>query len=74
VGPKTEAEQDVVEAILKQFEQVGSCGAVLVRALFFTYRTTGLEIAVVEAKLLRFFEADGIPERFATGWPMFSLC
>ena len=66
-GPKTEAEADVIESVLQQLEQVGSCRAILGTGLLHVAHNLPFVIPVVEAELLFLFEADCVFGAPATG-------
>ena len=66
-GTEAEAEADVVETVLEQFQQVGTRGTLLGPGFLDVANQLTFGDAVVEAKLLLLFEADGVFGALATG-------
>ena len=64
---EAEAEAHIVETVLEQFQQVGSGGTLLGARFLHVAHELTLGDAVVEAKLLLLFEADGVFGALATG-------
>ena len=66
-GAEAEAEAHIVETVLEQLQQVGSGGTLLGARFLHVAHELTLGDAVVEAKLLLLFEADGVFGALATG-------
>ena len=64
---EAKSEADVVETILEQFQQVGSCGSFLSARFLHVAHELAFGDAVVEAKLLLLFQSNGVFRALATG-------
>lgn len=64
---KSKAETDVIEPVLQQFQQVGSCGSILSTSFLHVAHKLPFGNPVIESELLFFFETDCVFGALATG-------